>query len=130
MARAAMKFPKPEPKKKGAKARADKKVADRVRLEVFDRDGGCRFPHGLPSTALQVSQLAVCEGPLEWAHLPDWRRSRTVNQDPEDRHTTAGSMVLCRRHHEMLDQGQLDIRPTATFGADSVIEWYLVLGDS
>jgi hypothetical protein len=131
-------FPKPTPKKKGAKARLDKKHADKVRQEVMDRDGGCRFPAdpkqpnlgGVPRL-----NLLQCDGPLEWAHLPDWRRSRTMGQAPEERHTTAGSMMLCRRHHTMLDQNQLMILFTGQLegtscGADGPISWYLVLGES
>jgi len=38
--------------------------------------------------------------------------------------------VLCRRHHTMLDHGELHIDYKHTMGANGPIGWYLLVGDS
>jgi hypothetical protein len=81
-----------------------------IRAACVERDGYCRY-----GTALNYRP---CDGPSEWAHLGDKRRSRTRGQSPELRHTTTGSVMLCRRHHQMYDLHWLTIRATTELGAD------------
>lgn len=100
--------PKPEKRSK-TKRRKDRKeaaVAKAVREDVEDRDGYCRFNSStlarIRSTA-GVSAFAFfgpCDGPGEWAHLGEKRRSKTRGMDPEERHTVEESMKLCRGHHQ------------------------------
>lgn len=110
--------PKPEPKKrqKARGKRAEQKVEKAVRAACVLRDGGCRIA-SIPGWA----SFGACDGPLEWAHLPNYRRSKTRGQPPEDRHCTAGSVMLCRHHHGMLDTHQMEISPIETIGADGVL---------
>lgn len=65
------------------------------------RDGYCKA---------SGRDVEPCEGLSEWAHMHSHRRSRTVGQEPEERHTTAGSMMLCRKHHAMYDRRVLGTR--------------------
>ncbi len=90
-----MMLPKGKTRKqeKAAVKRREVKILSAVRLSVFERDGGCRYPHD------------PHDGPLELAHLEPWRRSRTVNRPPEQRHLPEGLIVLCRRHHGLYDGG-------------------------
>ena len=107
---------KPEPRKR-RKAREDRreaKVERLVRERVIARDGYCRLP---------ATVFGEHDGPSEWAHLGDWKRYRTVGRAPEDRHSTAGSLCLCRRHHTLYDRGAGDARiyidvDDVTCGAD------------
>ncbi len=95
--------PKGVPRKL-AKARSDRaeaKVIKRVRAIVEARDGRCRLYWDAWSS--------VCDGPSEWAHFGDKKRFKTRKMSPEQRHTTAGSLMLCRKHHADYDQGRLVI---------------------
>lgn len=65
-----------------------------------------------------------CDGPLEWAHRLSHRRARTVGQAPADRHTTAGSMMLCRAHHRAYDECRVVEREAdPSKGADGILLW-------
>lgn len=65
-----------------------------TRALTVNRDGYCR---------LRNLGLGPCDGPSEWAHYGASRRFKTRGQAPEARHTTAGSLMLCRGHHARLD---------------------------
>ena len=114
-------LPKPEPIKrvKARRAREEQKVKQDIRRLVFAREEfTCRlFERG----------LGECEGPLEWAHLGDYRRAKTRKMAPERRHTTVGSLCLCRRHHSLYDGHRLDIE-VGNEGADGLLSFKL--GDS
>lgn len=90
------KFKKPETRKrqKGRKDRHESEVKKAVRANVAARDGYCR---------IQRMFSSPCFGPSEWAHLPAYRRSATKGRAAEERHTTGGTIMLCRHHHDMLD---------------------------
>jgi hypothetical protein len=107
-------FPKPEKRvtTKGRKRRQERAVIAVVRAVCVERDGYCRL------SALH----AECGGPSEWAHLGDKKRARTRGMTPELRHTTAGSLMLCRTHHRLYDSGILDIDALTDRGADGRIE--------
>jgi hypothetical protein len=51
----------------------------------------------------------LCHGVSEWAHLGDKKRFKTRGQAPEIRHTTAGSLMLCQKHHADYDAGRMAI---------------------
>ena len=65
-----------------------------VRARTVDRDGYCR---------LRNLGLGPCSGPSEWAHYQGSRRFETRGLPPEERHTTAGTLQLCRSHHARYD---------------------------
>jgi len=110
--------PKPEPKKrvKDRAKRAEQKVEQFVRAQCVLRDGDCRV--GSILNRLFVLTFCRCGGESEWAHLEDKRRFKTRGQDPEVRHTTAGSLMLCTEHHQDYDQHRLEIEPLTEAGAD------------
>lgn len=89
-----------------------------VRGECVVRDGYCRIGR------VSEPALGPCSGPSEWAHLGDKRRARTRGQEPEERHTTAGSLMACRAHHYAYDKGieadgtKLHIEERTPKGAD------------
>jgi hypothetical protein len=117
--RAAQKHAVPTIKATKAKEKrtADKVVVD-VRAQCVTRDGTCRY-------AKDVSTHR-CNGPSEWAHLGDKRRSKTRGQAPEVRHTTAGSLMLCQQAHAQYDGRQrprLSITATTKRGADGPLRY-------
>lgn len=105
--------PKPrKPIRRKAKPKAERQQIDTVRAACVRRDGYCRghrdgFRH-------------TCRGPSEWAHLGVKRRSKTVNQAPEVRHTTADSLMLCRFLHRRYDAHEIRIEHGPT-GCDGEI---------
>lgn len=96
----------PKPAKgtaKRAKAKAKRQEAahaKRVRAACVARDGYCLIASRLPSSVSAL--LGACEGPSEWAHVGDKRRCHTRGMEPQERHTTAGSGMLCERHHQRM----------------------------
>ncbi len=111
-----LRFAKPEPRQrtKGRARRQESAVARTVREACVMRDGHCRITRDL----LSPFRYAGCAGPSEWAHLGDARRFKTRGQAPERRHTTAGSLMLCREAHQAYDAGKLRIEPLTDRGAD------------
>jgi hypothetical protein len=107
-------IPKPEPRKrvKGRKQRHAAKVVQSVRQQVVERDGYCRAMPGTYPTFIGDKGRALvglCDGVSEWAHLGDKKRFKTRGQAPEVRHTTAGSLMLCTKHHQDYDAGRMVI---------------------
>lgn len=101
---------------KGRKDRAEAKVEKRVRAEVETRDGHCRFSQS-------NVMAAVCNGPSEWAHFGDKKRFKTRGMVPDARHTTAGSLMLCRKHHSEYDAGRLAIEALTASGCDGLLSF-------
>lgn len=113
-------IPKPEPRArvKARRKRQEARVKEQVRHDVFVRESfRCRISDTWLDTWL-VGAFGDCDGPLEWAHLGDHRRFKTRGMPPEKRHTTAGSLCMCKRHHGMYDRHQLKIEPMTSRGAD------------
>lgn len=118
-------LPKPESRRR-AKARRDRKesaVIARVRNAVYDRDGYCRIGRDWRLRAL----LGRCDGWSEWAHIGEKRRSHTRGMDPEVRHDSAGSMMLCHRHHQdgsgSYDRHGFEVEPLTERGADGPLRF-------
>lgn len=59
------------------------------------RDGFCRLAGRTPKSP--------CSGYQGWAHLKERKRSKTRNMDPEYRHSTRFSLMLCDSHHRQYD---------------------------
>ena len=116
-------FPKPAPRRRAKRRRdaEERRVKRDVRKIVVRRDGYCRLGKRAPTD---------CLGPSQWAHLPDLRRARTVGQRPERRHTSAGTLMLCQRHHDELDgraRPRLQIEPQSRCGANGRL--HFVVGE-
>lgn len=109
--------PKPLPRRrlKARKDRHEAAVIARIRALVVERDGYCR---------LQGKGLGACRGASEWAHLEHKRRAKTRGLPPEDRHTSAFSMMLCTFHHQRYDARTLGLAFRSERGADGPVQWY------
>lgn len=108
--------PKPEPLKrtKRRKLHVEALVKQKVRALCVERDGDCRL-HGAAGF--------TCSGESEWAHLGEKKRARTRGMKPEQRHTTAGSLMLCTGHHRAYDAGALRIEILTMAGADGLLRF-------
>lgn len=100
---------------KGRKLRMATAVIRSVRAQCVDRDGDCRLSG---ASAL----VGPCEGVSEWAHLEQHRRFNTRGQAPERRHTTAGTAMLCTRHHRDYDAHSIGLHQTTSKGADGLLK--------
>lgn len=129
-----LRHPKPTARRilKGRQARAEKLVEKLTRAAVVLRDGRCRFKRATWAEAGSVSLDVApayafaghrCEGPSEWAHFGDKRRSLTRGMAPELRHTTAGSLMLCKYAHEAYDAGHLKITALTRHGCDGRLKF-------
>jgi hypothetical protein len=113
-------FPK-GPTRKSLKAKAqrlEKTLIARVRTACVLRDGRCRT-YDLTAG----SSVGPCNGQSEWAHYGRYKRARTRNERPQDRHTTAGSLMLCTAHHRAYDAGKLKITALTGRGCDGPLEF-------
>lgn len=101
--------PLPKPRSRAAQKKASgrkaAKVVKSVRAQCVERDGYCR---AVVALALEYGE-EWCRGVSEWAHLGDKKRFKTRGQAPEVRHTTAGSLMLCTKHHRDYDEGRIVI---------------------
>lgn len=112
-------LPKPEPYRrvKARRARHESAVKREVRAACVERDGYCR---------LAFRGMGPCGGPSEWMHMSWKRRSLTMGQAAEARHTTSGSAMGCRLHHQRLDHKAspwIDVEPLTDSGADGRMRW-------
>jgi len=110
-------IPQPKPVKrvtvKRRRQRQARKVVQSVRAQCVERDGYCRASgmgrYGWNDGRIWRNFISLCHGQSEWAHLGEKKRFKTRRQAPEVRHTTAGSLMLCRFHHRAYDRGKLRI---------------------
>jgi len=121
--------PRPTPRRilKARRKRQAAKVVKSVRARCVARDGYCRIDaaSGGPKGDSAAFDVGPCSGPSEWAHLSEQKRAKTRGQAPEVRHTTAGSLMACKTHHDRYDGRQrprLGIEATI-LGADGPLEF-------
>jgi hypothetical protein len=113
------KSPGPTARARAAKRRKDRAVADQIYRIVSLRDGSCRLT-SLFSGA--INWVGPCEGRAEWAHLHSHRRSKTRGQPPDERHTEAGSVMLCTKHHRDYDAKKFQLLPVVpSIGAKGLL---------
>lgn len=114
--------------RKQIKAKADRAealVEKLTRAACVLRDGHCRMTAGGDDVFIGAVKLMSmpCEGPSEWAHFGKKRRARTRGMQPEERHTTAGSLMLCQVMHRAYDSGWLKITALTRHGCDGRLKF-------
>lgn len=123
---AKLKFAKPEKRStaKRRKLRAESKVKQQVRAQCVERDGDCRLARWPSDDRLFSGLTNTCRGKSEWAHLGEKKRARTRGMAPDVRHATAGSLMLCTRHHRQYDAGEITIYPVTAAGANGPLHMH------
>lgn len=111
----------PRKRRKAREKRQERKVVGDVRPQCVDRDNYCRWYWLDESIRREIAALiGPCSGPSEWAHIR--KRWSTRNMEPTERHSTAESLMLCRRHHQSdiagFDRRVYDIEPMTENGAN------------
>ncbi len=116
---------------KAKKDRSEAAVKKQVRAEVVRRDCYCRissvwgpamYDHHEPP-----AQFLECDGPSEWAHLR--RRSQTRGMAPDIRHTTADTLMLCRKHHADEEAHRLRVTALTRKGCDGHLKFTKAKGE-
>jgi hypothetical protein len=123
---AARAFPKGPTRKalKAKKGRLERAMMALVRTACVLRDGRCRLSlHWIVGEDTTDGFMGHCRGQLEWAHFGRYKRARTRNERPQDRHTTHGSLMLCTKHHRDYDAGKLKITALTDRGCDGPLEF-------
>jgi hypothetical protein len=117
---AARAFPKGPTRKtlKGRKLRAEALIKRLTRALCVARDGICRARRLSAGTL-----VGPCAGQSQWAHYGAHKRARTRGMAPLQRHTTAGSLMLCARHHRQYDAGTMKITALTDRGCDGPLEF-------
>ncbi len=106
--------PESRKKQKAREKREERKVITHVREQCVDRDGFCRA---------QGIGMGPCIGCSEWCHFGDHKRFKTRGQEPERRHNTQGSLMMCSGHHYEYDKGRLEINALTERGCDGPLEF-------
>lgn len=109
----------PTRKKLKGKAEYRERVVKRANREkCVERDGYCRLQR-------DGVKWHKCEGPSEWAHMVG--RAHTRGMEPEVRHATQTSLMLCKKAHDDYDGKiggkQLWIRAMTDGGADGELDY-------
>lgn len=82
------------------------------KLLVRDRHA-CRYPGCRPIFRLEL------------AHLWEWKRSKTREKPPEERHTSIGACILCLEHHRLEEARRLILLPRSDKMADGPVMFVL-----
>lgn len=107
---------------KGSLDYRERQVITRNRARCERRDGPCRI--GYWSAGVQV--FGECYGSSEWNHFD--KRSLTMNEDPEDRHATSRTGMLCNSHHRMVDAHEIKVESLTQDGADGRMAFWTEQG--
>lgn len=118
------KKPGPTSEARAKRMRAEDPVKKAVRDQCVERDYHCRLGWLSGSDVMPWNVWdSPCDGPSQWAHMHDRRRSQTRGQAPELRHDTAHTLMLCARHHLEYDQHRLRITALTRRGADGPLKF-------
>jgi len=120
--------PKPQASIRRANKRVEAKIKRMVRAICVARDGECRICNWEDNPDdWHDDYLNFCDDDpwqrSQWAHLGDKKRFKTRGMPPEERHTTAGSLMLCESAHRAYDAGELEIVALSDRGADGALEF-------
>ena len=96
-----------------AKRRKEQPLITAVRAACLERDERCRLAGLLPP----------CQGELAWCHMEGKRRHQTRRMKPEDRHSTAWTVMLCAKHADLEERHEIRSEYLTDRGADGPMLW-------
>jgi hypothetical protein len=109
---------------KGSLTYRERQIIDRNRAHCERRDGFCRIGHWKDSA---IALFGECYGPSEWNHFR--RRSKSRGEAPEVRHSTEITGMLCERHHDMVDEHEIDFDYLTNKRADGPMKFRNDIGE-
>jgi hypothetical protein len=114
-------FPKGQTRaeKKGKLDYRERQIIDRNRAKCVRRDGalGCRIGYWQ-----KTEIFGDCYGGSEWNHFD--KRSLTMNEPPEERHSSRITGMLCGTHHTLVDDHEIKFEYLTDAGADDVMKFW------
>lgn len=105
---------------KGSEDYRERQIIQRNRAHCVRRDGDCRIGYW---GAVAVALFGECMGTPEWNHFR--RRSASRGEPPEVRHSVEVTGVLCGRHHDMVDQHEIDFEYLTSKRAEGLMAFWL-----
>ena len=109
--------------RKGSLGYRERQIIQRNRAHCERRDGDCRIGYW-GDTA--VALFGECFGTPEWNHFR--RRSKSRGEPPEERHSTEVTGMLCGRHHDMVDEHEIDFDYLTEKRADGLMAFWNDIG--
>jgi hypothetical protein len=118
-------FPKGQTRaeKKGSEDYRERSIITRNRAKCERRDGECRIGYW----KVGVELFGECFGKSEWNHFD--KRSLTMNEPPEERHSTEVTGMLCATHHRMVDEHQIKRKGLTEKGLDGPMRFWNDIGE-
>jgi hypothetical protein len=116
-----LKFPKGQTRaeKKGSLDYRERSIITRNRARCERRDGECRIGYWKVGEEL----FGECYGASEWNHFD--KRSLTMGEDPEERHATSKTGMLCASHHRMVDAHEIKHEALTEDGLDGPMAFWV-----
>jgi hypothetical protein len=88
------------------------------------RDGDCRIGYW---GEIAIALFGECMSTSEWNHFR--RRSKSRGEPPEERHSTEVTGMLCGRHHDMVDEHEIDFVYLTSKRADGLMKFWNAMGE-
>ena len=119
-------FPKGQTRaeRKGSLGYRERQIIERNRAHCERRDGDCRIGYW-GDTAIAL--FGECFGTPEWNHFR--RRSKSRGEPPEVRHSVEITGMLCGRHHDMVDEHEIDFDYLTEKRADGPMKFRNEIGE-
>lgn len=110
--------------RKGSIGYRERQIIQRNRAHCERRDGDCRIGYWGGSA---VALFGECFGTPEWNHFR--RRSKSKGEPPEVRHSVEITGMLCGRHHDMVDEHEIDFDYLTETRADGPMKFRNEIGE-
>jgi hypothetical protein len=97
----------------------ERQIIDRNRAKCVRRDGtlGCRIGYWQ-----KTETFGDCYGASEWNHFD--KRSLTMNEPAEERHSSRITGMLCGTHHTLVDNHEIKFEYQTEDGADGLMTFW------
>jgi hypothetical protein len=108
---------------KGKRDYRERQIITRNRAKCERRDGDCRIGYW----KVGVELFGECYGKSEWNHFD--KRSLTMGEEPEERHSTERTGMACSTHHRMLDEHEIKHEALTEKGLDGPMKFWNDIGE-
>jgi hypothetical protein len=121
-----LKFPKGPTRAelKGSSNYRERQIIKANRAHCERRDGDCRIGYW---GEIAIALFGECMSTPEWNHFR--RRSKSRGEPPEERHSTEVTGMLCGRHHDMVDEHDINFVYLTTKRADGPMKFWNEMGE-